>query len=138
MQSTSASLLMRLKSANNGLAWSRFVKLYTPLIYFWGRKCGLQAEDAADLVQEVLTLLLKKLPEFQYDQSKSFRGWLRTITLNKWRDRYRKKALPIENSTQSMLGRIVDPNEDQSFWETEYREQLVARALELMKSEFTE
>ena len=74
---------MRLKSPDNGLAWSRFVELYTPLIYFWARKCGLQSPDAADLVQDVLTLLVDKLPEFQYDRSGSFRGWLRTVTLNK-------------------------------------------------------
>ena len=138
MQSTSASLLMRLKSANNGPAWSRFVELYTPLIYFWARKCGLPAEDAADLVQDVLTLLLKKLPEFEYDQTRSFRGWLRTVTLNKWRDKCRVKKLPIEDSSQSSLGRIADLAQAESNWDGDYREQLVTRAIELMKNEFTE
>lgn len=138
MQSTSASLLLKLKSAHDGQAWSRFVKLYTPLIYFWGRKFGLSAEDAADLVQDVLTHLLKKLPEFQYDQSRSFRGWLRTITLNKWRDKCRLKKLPMENSSQTALGRIVDPVAAESFWENEYRQALMNRAIELMRSEFTE
>ncbi len=129
---------MRLKSADNGPAWARFVKLYTPLIYFWARKCGLQAEDAADLVQDVFTLLLNKLPEFEYDQSKSFRGWLRTVTLNKWRDKCRVKKLPVENSSQSSLGRIADLAEAESNWDTEYQKQVVARAIELMKHQFTE
>ena len=125
MHTTSISLLMRLtKSAHESssdlnsnhseelnLAWSRFVKLYTPMIFFWGRKCGLQTEDASDLAQDVLTLILKKLPTFEYDQTKSFRGWLRTITLNKLRDRLRLKSLPIEDASQSRLGRIADPDQ---------------------------
>ena len=128
---------MRLKSADNARAWSRFVELYTPLIYFWARNCGLQAPDAADLVQDVMALLVKKLPEFEYDGSKSFRGWLRTVTLNKWRDRYRQKALPVESVSQSALGRVAEPDPE-SFWETEYRQQLVNRAMALMREEFTE
>lgn len=138
MESTSASLLMRLKSTDNSRAWSRFVKLYTPLIYFWARNCGLQAHDASDLVQEVFALLLKKLPEFDYDKAKSFRGWLRTVTLNKWRDRYKVKALPVENCSQSALGQLVDDDPVNSFWEAEYQQQLVNRAIDLMKSEFSE
>ena len=39
------------------------------------------------LVQDVLVVLVKKLPEFQYQPGKSFRGWMRTILINKWRDR---------------------------------------------------
>lgn len=138
MESTSASLLLRLKSKNNNVAWARFVQLYTPMIYFWARKCGVQSEDAADLVQDVLTLLLKKLPEFQYDSSKSFRSWLRTVTMNKLRDRFRLKQLPVENASLSMLGRIVDPAEAEKVWDSLYQKELVARAIELMKSEFTE
>ena len=152
MHTTSISLLMRLtKSAHESssdlnsnhseelnLAWSRFVKLYTPMIFFWGRKCGLQTEDAYDLAQDVLTLILKKLPTFEYDQTKSFRGWLRTITLNKLRDRLRLKSLPIEDASQSRLGRIADPDQAEQFWDNEYQTELVTRAIELMKSDFTE
>lgn len=36
---------------------------------------GLQDSDAADLVQEVLLLLYRKLPEFDYQRGGSFRGW---------------------------------------------------------------
>lgn len=120
------------------MAWSRFVELYTPLIYYWARNCGLQAQDAADLVQDVLTLLVDKLPDFQYDRTRSFRGWLRTVTLNKWRERFRKNAVAVVATSQSELGNIPEPNEVEAFWETEYRQQLVERALQLMEHEFTD
>src|SRR5205823_5013820 len=86
MHTTPASLLERLQRADEQTAWVRFVELYTPVLFAWARRLGLQAQDAADLVQEVFTVLVRKLPEFRYDRQKSFRGWLRTITLNKWRD----------------------------------------------------
>jgi len=52
---------------------------------------GLQESDAADLVQDVFTLLVQKLPEFHYDRGRSFRNWLLTVMTNKWRDRIRRR-----------------------------------------------
>src|ERR1700689_2304156 len=89
---TPASLLEGLRQPAADEAWNRFVRLYTPFIYAWGKGAGLQPADAADLVQEVLTSLLKSLPAFNYDRHKSFRAWLRTVTLNCWRDRCRRLA----------------------------------------------
>lgn len=76
MNSTSESLLIRLKSANDFQAWSRFVELYTPLIFFWARKTGLQTQDASDLVQDVLALVFQKLPEFRYEPTDEKFPWL--------------------------------------------------------------
>jgi hypothetical protein len=39
----------------------------TPLLFRWARRAGAQDADAADLVQEVLALLVHKLPTFEYD-----------------------------------------------------------------------
>ena len=94
MYTTSTRLLERLREPGQDQAWQRFVQLYTPLLYTWAHWQGLQGADAADLVQDVFTLLLRKLPEFRYDKDRSFRGWLRTLTLNKWRENQRRK-LPL-------------------------------------------
>jgi len=67
MDTTSSSLLERLRQPGASEAWQRFVHLYTPLLYYWARGAGLPAHDAADLVQDVLVVLVQKLPEFQYD-----------------------------------------------------------------------
>lgn len=37
------------------------------------------------MTQEVLIVLVRKLPSFQYDLSKRFRGWLWTMLVNKVR-----------------------------------------------------
>jgi RNA polymerase sigma-70 factor (ECF subfamily) len=83
MNTTPVSLLQRLRAPAPTAAWDRFVELYTPVLFAWARRLGLQSQDAADLIQEVFAVLVQKLPTFEYDQHKSFRGWLRTITLNK-------------------------------------------------------
>lgn len=90
MHETSFSLLERLRQPADISAWNRFVELYTPLLYYWGRRASLQESDAADLVQDVLTLLVRKLPEFTHDRQHSFRSWLRTVTLNKYRENLRR------------------------------------------------
>lgn len=111
------------------------VRLYTPLICYWGRRVGLQEQDAAELAQEVFILLLRKLPEFNYDHKQSFRGWLRTVTLNKWREQCRRRQLPIELDGDPLANLSV-PDPAESFWEEELRQHLATRALRLMQTEF--
>jgi RNA polymerase sigma-70 factor (ECF subfamily) len=135
MNTTSVSLLERLRRSEESDAWPRFVRLYTPLLFYWARRRGLKQDDAADLVQEVLTVLEQKLPEFNYEPGKSFRRWLHTITLNKWRERGRRKTLPRQGPDDPGVSDVVLP-EAEPFDETEYREQLVRRALRIMQAEF--
>jgi RNA polymerase sigma-70 factor (ECF subfamily) len=136
MNTTSISLIERLKLPVDQKAWSRFVDLYTPLLYSLARHIGLQPSDAADLVQDVFALLVQKMPEFTYDRHKSFRSWLRTVTLNKWRDRCRRLAARPNEVTGEPTLDVADSAAEVSFSEAEYRRHLVARALELMQTEF--
>jgi RNA polymerase sigma-70 factor (ECF subfamily) len=132
---TPASLLERLRFPNQEQAWTRFVRLYTPLLYYWARRLGCQEPDAADLVQDVLTLLVRKLVEFNYDRHRSFRAWLRTVTLNCWRNRRRRLELPRDANPPD-LNNLAGPDAADALSESEYRQWLVGQALELMKAEF--
>jgi RNA polymerase sigma-70 factor, ECF subfamily len=132
MNTTSVSLLQRLREPAANDAWSRFTTLYTPLLYQWAQRLGLAEADAADLVQEVFTTLVKKLPGFQYEADKTFRGWLRTILLNKWRDQLRRQ---VPAATVMALDALPAPAVE-SFAEEEYRQYLVSQALHLMQVEF--
>ena len=74
---TRASLLVRIRDQRDGAAWSQFVEIYSPLIYGFGRKHGLQDADAVDLTQEVLRIVARTAERFEYDAKLgSFRGWL--------------------------------------------------------------
>jgi RNA polymerase sigma factor (sigma-70 family) len=83
IDTTSATLLDRVGlSPHDEVAWARFVDLYGSRIRGWCRQWGLQAADMEDVTQDVLLRLAQKLRTFQYDPSRSFRGWLRTVTQN--------------------------------------------------------
>jgi RNA polymerase sigma-70 factor (ECF subfamily) len=136
MESTSVSLLMRLRTPGEQVSWQRFVDLYTPLLYFWACRMGLSGHDAADLVQDVFVTLVRKLPEFQYDPGKSFRSWLRTVTENRWRDLQRRRACAPRVDGQAALEAAVVPDGAAALWESEYRQFLLARAAQVMQAEF--
>ena len=135
MNSTSESLLIRLADQQDQQAWHRFVQLYAPLIFFWARKTGLQEADARDIVQDVLGIVFKKMDSFVYEPSKSFRGWLRTITVNKHRELCRKKSDKVKNVSQShLLEMAVEKAE--STWDAEYQKSLVNEAMKVVEGEF--
>src|SRR4051812_30653784 len=97
MDTTSTSLLERLRQPGAEEPWVRFTQLYAPLLYTWARGLGLQDSDAGDLVQDILTVLVQKMPEFVYNSNGSFRAWLRTLLLNRWRDSLRRRKLTPGN-----------------------------------------
>ncbi len=96
----------------------------------------LSHSDAADLVQDVLTILVKELPKFRHDGEKSFRGWLKTVTWNRWRQRQRRRRTEFLDLADPRLRELPNRQESDAFWEIDYRRQLVARALEVMQAEF--
>jgi len=63
LSSTSTSLIDRVR-ARDGDAWARLARLYTPLVWGWARKSGLQASDAADVVQEVFLAVAGAIDNF--------------------------------------------------------------------------
>ena len=136
MHSTSLSLLVRIQDGSNFEAWARFTQLYTPLFFYWSRRLGLSSADADDFVQELLVHLLGKLSKFEHRGAGSFRGWLRAVATNKSREWLRRTNLASGNSDTDQLRQLADDSEDDPFWEAEYRQHLIARALEIMKAEF--
>jgi RNA polymerase sigma-70 factor (ECF subfamily) len=138
MTTTPASLLDRLRQPFDPEAWARFVALYTPLIYSWGRRVGLQDQDASDLVQDVFVTLLQVLPTFSYDRHRSFRRWLRTITLNKWRNTRKRWQETIMRGKGEDLDLEAGADGVEALWEAEYQQHLAGQALRIMRADFQE
>jgi RNA polymerase sigma factor (sigma-70 family) len=67
-------------------AWDDFVARYQPKILEWCHRWRLQESDAHDVTQAVLLKLSRLMATFDYDPSRSFRGWLKTLTHHAWRD----------------------------------------------------
>jgi RNA polymerase sigma-70 factor (ECF subfamily) len=137
MHTTSATLLERIREpAGQAAAWDRFVQLYTPLLVAWAQRIGLNEPDAADLVQDVFLALLRHLPEFQYDRQQSFRAWLHTILVNRWRSLRRgKRPTPVDPHAGPLID-LASPDSEPTLDEDEYRRGLVRRALQLIRNDF--
>ena len=89
---TSTSLLQRAQ-ADQSDAWQTLVQTYSRRVYRWCRRAGLQPADSANVVQDVLRAVARKLPEFRREKAgDTFRGWLRRITQNKLRDFHRSQS----------------------------------------------
>lgn len=92
---TSTTLLRRLRQVpTDPSAWSEFVDRYGRMIYQWCRRWHLQQADAEDVTQNVLLTLAGQMKGFTYDSSRSFRGWLKTITYRSWRHFARSRGKP--------------------------------------------
>ncbi|MCH8829785.1 MAG: sigma-70 family RNA polymerase sigma factor [Planctomycetes bacterium] len=137
MDSTSLSLLQRLTDKGTNGDWSRFIELYAPLILRTVVRLGIPEREAEDLVQDVMSIVVKEMREFQYEPTKSFRGWLSTITRNRCVDYFRQAG---RSPRPTRIGDVDVgiPDSVEQLTIAEYRGHLVGRVLELMQSEFEE
>ncbi len=93
LPSLSTSLLHQARQMN-AAAWARIVDVFSPIIYRWARASGLAAEDAADIVQDVLASVARNLDKFERQkETGSFRSWLATVNRNRVRDFFRKQGI---------------------------------------------
>ncbi|HEY7428422.1 MAG TPA: sigma-70 family RNA polymerase sigma factor [Gemmataceae bacterium] len=134
---TSASLLERLRIAPDEAAWRRLDELYRPLIRRWLLRDPSLREEAEDVVQEVMGVLVRELPGFRRRRNGSFRRWLRTITAHRLSALYRSRrnrpvalGCPLE---ESPLAQLADPNSEMSRqWDREHDCYVLSRLLELI------
>jgi RNA polymerase sigma-70 factor (ECF subfamily) len=142
MSETSTSLLDRLRVAPDAASWQRLVELYTPLIRGWLRRHGMLPQDADDVVQDVLAVVVRRLPGFRREpRTGAFRHWLRSITVNCLRDYWRaQRGRPVatgDSNLLQMLGQLEDPESGLSQqWDQEHDRHVTQRLLELIEPDF--
>jgi RNA polymerase sigma-70 factor (ECF subfamily) len=142
MSSTSASLLQRLRADPKSPAWQRMVEIYQPLIRAWLSRQDVLASDADDLVQEVLAVVVRRLPDFEHNQRVgAFRTWLRTITVNvvrdHWRSRKHRPAAAGGTDLHEFLNQLADPDSGLShLWNQEHDRHVTHRLLQMLKGDF--
>lgn len=131
MESTSTSLLEQLRDADNRTAWDRFVDLYSPVMYSWGNRMGLQSTDIEDVVQDTFVVVFRQIRTLEYDSGRSFRAWLKTVFRTKWIDRQRRRKLQIDEIS---LSQLVDGEKEEDAVD---RRLLLKSALAIIEPEFS-
>jgi RNA polymerase sigma factor (sigma-70 family) len=143
LYATRASLLNRIKNPEDQESWKEFFDRYSKLIYSVAAKAGLGHAEAEEVVQETFITLVKTMPNFTYDPTKSFKAWLLKVTGRKVLDQFRKrKRLQCINNPSTVrdgrtatIERIADPKsvDVDAIFETEWRERIFEMAVEKVK-----
>lgn len=139
--SASSSLLARLQASDRD-AWQRLVDMYGPGVFWWCRQSGLQAEDAADVFQEVFRAVAGAIGDFRGEIiGGSMRSWLRAITRNKICDHIRRRQRqPQAEGGTSALEKLAQVTASSGVLEqpeaSEAPDPLWARALEAIRVDF--
>jgi RNA polymerase sigma-70 factor (ECF subfamily) len=139
---TSLSLLQRIRNGD-AAGWNRAVELYTPLIYHWCKRRGVEGADADDVLQEVFQAATQSIGAFRRERAgDTFRGWLRAITRHKilalWRSRSHQPDALGGSSALQQLQQVPD-SEDEAAEDAADADQMSAlfhRALGLLRDEF--
>ena len=116
MNPTSLSLLDRLRGARpDDPEWNRLQGIYLPLIQRWIKRVPGLDDEAADLAQEVLVIMVREIPRFDRQREGSFRAWLRQVTVNQVRNhqkrRHRRPTVELDPS-DAFLDRLAQPNSE--------------------------
>jgi RNA polymerase sigma-70 factor (ECF subfamily) len=106
------------------------------------RDLRLSDHDADDVLQEVLTVVARRVAEFDRQRTGSFRAWLKSITVNCLRA-YAKKRRNNEGTGDStvleLLNQIEDPAADLSQqWDREHDEYVMKQLLDDVRQHFTD
>jgi RNA polymerase sigma-70 factor (ECF subfamily) len=142
LSETPVSLLERLRLQPDVGSWQRLIDLYTPLIRGWLGRQALQQTDIDDVTQEVLSVIVRELPNFHHDlRPGAFRRWLRTITVNRlrqfWRSRGTRPVATGDSNFEHVLDQLEDSRSELSrLWDEEHDRHVLRRLIELLEPEF--
>lgn len=126
---TRASLILRLRNAEDMAAWEEFTELYGPVVFRVARRRGLQAADAENLCQEVLLSVAQSVSQWVgRDDRGSFHAWLLRIAHNEAVDMLSQRATRSLGKDgqqgQKLLDAATVRNDISSLIEREYEREL--------------
>ena len=141
-QTTSTTLLVRLRDPSDAEAWDRFTTVYCPLIRRYCLRRGIQESDTDDIVQNVLASVHRSIGGFEYQPQRGrFRAWFGTITANEVKrffhrkNRQPRQVHPLQEDEEEPISgtAISDPDEH---WVELFSDHILQVACDLIRSEF--
>ena len=140
LYATRASIFLRLRAdgtIDRELGWNEFTEKYSRVIAGFARNAGLKAQEVDDVLQDVLMGFFRVSADFNYDPSKGrFRGYLKRVTLNAIRSRYRRRR-PDVNLDPEWEPPAHDEVTDAA-WDRQWTEQLLYRAMDQVRERVEE
>ncbi len=98
---TCLGLLARARDPGDEKAWQEFFDSYRPYLHETALNAGLSEHDAAEVTQQTLIEVSRRLPNFTYDPRKgSFRNWLAKLIRLRIADHFKSRRhqfVPLES-----------------------------------------
>lgn len=141
VNTTSISLLQRLRDDPDADDWQVLMRNYSPMIRRWLSNHGVHDHDAEDITQEVMTVLVRRVGEFQRQRTGSFRRWVRTMTVNCMRDHSRRAKKSPRAAGGSDMVEVInaladDHSELSRRWDDEHSQYLLELVMQRIRPEF--
>lgn len=131
-------MIGRLQETIDGPQWGLFVDIYSPLIYRYCRRRGVQDADARDITQNVFIAVQQGIGRFKYDPTRGmFRSWLGTITSHeicRFQHKSKRAGIPSVVATDGS-GQLA---ESDASWIIEFNSHLCDTAFGRIQGEFEE
>ncbi len=138
---TRPSLLLRLRDSEDAEAWRVFVEVYTPMVYAYCRRRGLQPSDVADVAQEVMVQVSRSMREFSYQPERGrFRDWLGTVTRTKllrFLQRDQRAGKGGTPAAEELMRQLAAPESD-ALWDEGFQARILEVALQRARPDFEE
>lgn len=144
LNTTSPSLLSRLRNGGDHAAWREFDSRYRDLLLNYCRRRGVPYTDAEDLVQAVFADLSRTLPQFSYQPARGrFRDYLYRCVTNAifdWsrRPNRQREALALMGSCLNEMPRPDGDAAAAELWQQEWENHHFRLAMAAIRQTFDE
>ncbi|MBY0231582.1 MAG: sigma-70 family RNA polymerase sigma factor [Gemmataceae bacterium] len=113
------------------------MELYTPLIKAWLARMGLTGQDADDVTQNVMMVLVRRMGDFERQpRPGAFRRWLRTITANCLRDFWRAERSRPRADWSALVEQMEGESGLSALWDREHDQHVTRQLLDLIRPAF--
>lgn len=135
---TRATLLERLRDADDVMAWEEFFQAYAAPLYAYARHRGCDDATAEEMVQEVMLAVFENRDVFRYNREQGrFRDWLGTVLRHKLaahcrRPGERVRACGAENVLREVA---ADEAPGDEVWAAVFERALLAAILDVVRRE---
>ncbi len=135
MDTTRASLLLRIRDRRDSQSWREFDAIYRPLLYRFARASGAGREEAEEVAQQCMVAISGHIDRFEYDPEKGrFKAWLRTVANNTLR-KQRRGRRPQQAKTRDFDGLQAREPSPEDVFERLWLEEHLRHCIELVRGE---
>jgi RNA polymerase sigma-70 factor (ECF subfamily) len=128
-----------LQDTGDDAAWEEFASIYRPIIVRIALRRQLQFDDAEDLAQQVLLLVLKNISNWKTDPARArFRTWLQTVVRNAMMNALtRRPKEQASGGTTSLQQLNQCPDKADSLWfDLEWQRETLRWVAQQVRGEF--